>query len=61
MEENQSSLFGSQLQEIIEDQEFPDVVILEEGGKSFVWERAFESITERGRTQFWTILSDEYD
>jgi len=61
MEENQSSLFGSQLQEIIEDREFPDVVILEEGGKSFVWERAFESITERGRTQFWTILSDDYD
>jgi len=45
MEENQSSLFGSQLQEIIEDQEFPDVVILEEGGKSFRFEYAMERLS----------------
>lgn len=49
------------LKVLIEDQQFPDVLILEEGCRSFVWERAFESITERGKTQFWTIYSDDYD
>lgn len=49
------------LQVLIEDQMMPDVLVLEEGARSFVWERAFESITERGKTQFWTIFSDNYD
>ena len=58
-EEFADSLFESDLYDVY-DSMLPDIVLLEEGGKAFVWERAFESITEKGKTQFWTIHSDEY-
>lgn len=63
-EEKEVPLFEGDLKGLktfMEDQMFPDVLVLEEGAKSFIWERAFESLTERGKTQFWTIYSDDYD
>lgn len=48
------SLFES----IFYDAMFQDVEVLEEGGKSFVWEYAHEKCSGHP-TQFWEIWPDE--
>jgi hypothetical protein len=41
---NKDSLPES-LKELIEDQMFPDILVLEEGGKNFIWEYQHERIS----------------
>lgn len=36
---------SERIQELIDDQMFTDVVVLEEGGKSFIWEYQHERIS----------------